>query len=493
AKTALSDLIAATEDKDLAVRIRAVNAIGQMGEKSPAVMTSLLKAVGDQDPMVRIAAVNSIRQLETDPKVIVPLVVKILGDKEQPLYASRMLETLVDQGEKAIPFLVAALDNEEAAYWACLAIEELEATAAETAPKLVELLSGDIPEPLRIQALLAVAKLGDAGTVSEQAVLESMGKSFSPSVQTAAAYASGALGFSKATEQLESTKASEEPLLKLVSLWSLAKLAPENASKQRVAVDHLIAQLRNSDPNIRLAAAKGLESLEYDRDAVRLKLTELVKEADPLVRYNLIDTFASLGERSAEPAGRALENEELRDIAIEVLIRIGPDAKAALPKLLEVLPASTGAFRRQIQVVLGQLGADSASATPELIKSLGQDRETVIGALTTLGLIGSGASAAAPKVMEKMKELDDPGLQVLAAWCVAQTASSDELMKPALAALVKGLEIDDRQLRVEVVNAIAALGAKATTVKPALVSFAKSIQADQELHQLVLGAIDSIE
>ncbi|MEM6473962.1 MAG: signal transduction protein, partial [Planctomycetota bacterium] len=432
--------------------------------------------------------------LESDPKVIVPLVVQILADKEQPLYAGRMLETVVDLGENAVPFLNAALENEEAAFWACLAIEELEETAAATAPHLIELLSKPISDSLRVQALLAVAKLGEVATTAKPIVLKSLSEKSSQPVQIAAAFAAGSLGFDEATRQLEKTRSSDEPLLQLVSLWALAKLAPEDTEKQSVAVNHLIGRLKHHDADIRLAAAKGLASLKYDRSTVQLKLTELVSEADPIVLHNLIDTFANLGEQSAEPAGRALANEKLRDIAIEVLIRIGPDAKAALPKLLEALPSSTGDFRQKIQITLGQLGPDAAPAAVELTKSFGDDRDLLISALTALGLIGEGASSVAPQVLAQMDDIDDPGIKVLAAWCLTQIGSSDQkVLEKAIPVLTKGLEVNDRQLQAEVLLVLRQLGASARSASGSLEKFASSCAGDAELHQLALDAIEAIK
>ncbi len=88
------------------------------------VVEKLILAVGDDDSRVRIAAANSIRELVSDPAVLIPTAIGLM-DKEDPLFASRMIETIVLRGEKAVPFLLAALKNERAAYWACLAIEEM--------------------------------------------------------------------------------------------------------------------------------------------------------------------------------------------------------------------------------------------------------------------------------------------------------------------------------------------------------------------------------
>ncbi len=379
AKAALPALVEALEDKNASVRLYAVVAIGHFGQVSNDVVKKLISAVGDSDSRVRVAAAISIHQLVEDPSVVIPMAVKMM---EEPLFASRVVETIVLRGENAIPFLLEALKNDRAAYWACLAIEEMGETASPTEPALVDLLASGPDDSLKVQALLALAKIGPQSESAKQQVLAALGPNSSDSVLTAAAFAAGVLGFSEAAARLEKTKQSDEPLLHLVSLWALAKLYPEDAARQQAALDHLIEGLGSSDASMRLAAAEGLHGLALDPEIVGPRLIQLLDDADPVVAYNLVEAFASLGEAAAERAGNALSNEKLRNLAVQVLDRLGPKAKLAVPQIVDALAGAEDEYRLQLQAVVRKIGPDAAPATEELVRSLDDaSDETRISAL----------------------------------------------------------------------------------------------------------------
>ena len=133
-----------------------------------------------------------------------PMAVEMM---EEPLFASRMIETIVMRGENAIPFLLKALENKRAAYWACLAIEELGEKASSTVPALVDLLDAGPEDSLKLQALLALAKIGpQAAAPAKKQVLAALGTDSSDSVLTGAAFAAGVLGFGEASARLEQTR-----------------------------------------------------------------------------------------------------------------------------------------------------------------------------------------------------------------------------------------------------------------------------------------------
>ena len=493
AKAALPALIKTLQDTEPSVRQNAVVAIGRLGDGSADVVENLIVAVGDDDSRVRIAAANSIRQLVSDPDVLVPMAVKIL-DQEHPLFASRMIETIVMRGEKATPFLIAALKNERAAYWACLAIEELGETASGTVPSLIDLLASGPDDSLEVQALLALAKIGPQATPAKQQVLAALATASSDSVLTAAAFAAGSLGFVEATPRLEVTRDSEEPLLAMVSLSALAKLHPEDATRLQTAVDHLVTSLGSDDASLRLAAAKGLQSLPLDHEVVGPKLIQLLDDSDPIVAYNLVETFASLGEPAAERAGNALSNEKLRGLAVRVLERLGPKAKLAVPQIVSALSDAEGEFRRQLQDVVGQIGPDAAAATEELAASLDDDSEEIrISALLALGKIGPGAAAASSKVLAMTDRAKDPFERLLAAWAIAKIASSDEqAVAKIVPMLIEGLSFSDDRVQAEAATTLGMLGPAASSAADALDALAANEVAPMELREIAKKAAAAV-
>ena len=80
-------------------------------------------------------------KIHPGPKVTVPLCVKLLEDSD-PGVRMRVLNAIADAGPKAVPGLIYALNNEKAAYWACLVLREIGPAAKDAVPALVEETEG---------------------------------------------------------------------------------------------------------------------------------------------------------------------------------------------------------------------------------------------------------------------------------------------------------------------------------------------------------------
>jgi HEAT repeat protein len=280
----------------------------------------------------------------------------------------------------------------------------------------------------------------------------------------------------------------------MVSLWALAKLHPADSARMQTAVDHLIEGLGSEDPTMRLAAAEGLQALELDPEAVAPKLINLLNDADPVVAHNLVETFASLGESAGARAGKALSNEKLRGLAVQVLERLGPKAKLAVPQIVEALAGADDEFRQQLQSVVGQIGPDAAPATGELARSLEDDsEETRIGALLALGNIGPGAAAAKAKVIALMDATQDPFERILAAWVIAKTAASDQqAVAKIVPVLIKGLTFPDGRIQAESAITLGELGPAASSAAAALDALAAKEIAPMELREIAKEAAAAV-
>ena len=98
-------------------------------------------------------------------------------------------------------------------------------------------------------------------------------------------------------------------------------------------------------------------------------LAAMLKSEDYPIRLEAADTLASM-EQAAEPAIPNLivaiddENVWVSDGAIEALGAIGPDAKAAVPKIIEMLGESYQSSRAQwalIKITGQNFGSDQAA------------------------------------------------------------------------------------------------------------------------------------
>ena len=94
------------------------------------------------------------------PAVMVPLCVKLMEDSD-PGVRMRVLNAISEAGPQAVPGLIAALDNEKAAYWACLVLRDMGPAAKEAVPALAAKLN-DPQLDIRREAILALGAMEEA-------------------------------------------------------------------------------------------------------------------------------------------------------------------------------------------------------------------------------------------------------------------------------------------------------------------------------------------
>ncbi len=493
AATAIPNLLRALGDQDRMVRLHAADAVGKIGERSDEVVKALMQTVGDPDPQIRLVAVESIRELVPNPAELVPLAAELLEQEDQML-ASRAVETIIMRGEEAVPFLTEALKNDQAAYWACLAIEELGETASATAPQLQSLLSTTDDPSLKIQAILALASIGSEGQIAKAEILEALRSDADDSIKAAAVFAAGMLGMSEAQERLEAEQQSENELVAMLSTWALAKLEPADRARMEAAVKELVGGLRSEYATIRLAAVKGIDSLPLPADLAVSKLAESLDEEDPVVAFNVVDALARLGEPAAATAGEALAAPERRELAVQVLQRLGPAATEAVPQIVDALQEASGAFRENLQVALRRIGPDAAPAIDELIRSLEDpDQEVRTSALLALGSIGPSAAAAKGKLLESLDQHNDRFEQIVTAWATANIAPEDERVAEAVVpVLIDGLSFPNRLVQAEAAAALGHLGAGARPALDRLQELADAPDTADDVREHAAQAIEAI-
>ena len=135
-------------------------------------------------------------------------------------------------------------------------------------PELTELLGKTKHSQLLIQALLALASIGPAAQPAESAILPHLQMTTDDTVPVAAAYALGAIGAKDADAPLKKALSKKDPFLHMVASWALAKLHPNDQQLMKEAVDELTKGLADEKPQMRTAAAKGLQMLQAPPEMV---------------------------------------------------------------------------------------------------------------------------------------------------------------------------------------------------------------------------------
>ena len=478
AKDAVPVLITTLQSKNAKVRAYSAHALGEIGPGASDAAIPLIDVITDKEPMVRREARDALRRIDAPDTVVLPNIAKILNAAD-PGDAAAAVMTLSERGEAAVPGLCKALENDEACYWAALALSEIGPKAAGAVPQLAKLLQHKDAE-IRMQALVAMAEIGTAARTQVGAINALLGSDPEDGVRYAAAYALGSIGDkSVGREALNEALDSDDPFLKVAGAWALLKLSQGETPLLRKAVKNVVDGLSSDDAHVRLAAARALSDPSIPEGLVAPAFAKAMAglQADqPEKILPIVDALGSLGPKVVPGCIRSLENKRpLRFYAMQVLIRVGPDAAPAVPALMATLDDSDATLRREALFVLGAIGPGAAAAAEKVAEKLAdEDSDVTHAACYALGNMGPAAQAALPALAKQMSSGDE-FLQIVSVWASLKINPNDaKLKEKAVPYLAKGLSDVREHVRVESAYMLGEIGAPATAAVPAL----KKAQSD---------------
>ena len=450
AAVAVPKLAALLADDRPKIRAYAAYALGRIGKPASATVDRLIELAFDEDAVVRRSALRALRQIDPPQEKAMPLVIKMLeqGDISVIIPA---LQSLAEQGKEAVPRLRAALKHEQAQYWACLVLAEIGPDAVEAVPEIQEVLKAGNPDT-RMEALVALGEIGPGAKSAIPAVVALAENDEFQHVRYAAVYALGKIGGSDAaTESLRKGMRSDDEFLKTISSWALARTNPTDKALVAEAVGLIVNAFQSDDVHVRQAAARAMVEFEVDRELVAPLLVKALEDKDPTVVANAIDALASLGPQALAHIDDALDNKGLRHLAVRLIGRLGREADAAVPGLIDVLGKQTESlddleFTREAHFALSAIGTGAKDAIPTLVKGLSSSDEGVAAsAAYALGKIGAEARAAVPALQraEGSESVIVQAASVFALWQIQPGNPARRIKATSL--LLKGLE-DDRDL-----------------------------------------------
>ena len=120
-------------------------------------------------------------------------------------------------------------------------------------------------------------------------------------------------------------------------------------------------------------------------------------------------------------------------------------------------------FRHRAQLALAAIGPEAKDAVPVLIESLdSNDREVRGSACYALGKIGAAAAEAVPALEKKLQELDGASRTAFV-WALLQIRPGDpQLEAKAVPLLVEALNHEQELVRVEAATALGEIASAAT-------------------------------
>jgi HEAT repeat protein len=467
AKAASLGLIGALGDSETQVRAEAAYALGRLGQPTPEVVHALAGRITDPEAAMRRAVLRALRTLKPDPDIVRPAYVKAL-ESADPNMVAMAIQSVAEQGEAAVDRLKLALQYPESQYWACLALAEIGPKAASATPALFGLLSNPRPEVV-LQALVALAQIGADPAVAAEKVTPLLADE-RLSVQYGAAFCLGKLRAGPAAQQLEALSSSaSDPLLKTICTWAVANIRPDDATATR-ATALLLEALKSPDAKVRSWVATGLGELTGPASADALAgLVAVLTDADSIVAANAAASLATAGSRAVPELLTALADTKRREIALNILSRIGPAASEAASGLAAALTDPDAEYRREVLFTLARIGQGAAPVASLIAERL-QDQEMRVryAACFALGNIGPGAKSAA-SALEAGTKSDDPFLAVASHWALLKVLPGDAAVEAAaIPRLAKALPSLPEMPKLEILWTFGQLGPKASAAREAV-------------------------
>jgi len=198
-----------------------------------------------------------------------------------------------------------------------------------------------------------------------------------------------------------------------------------------------------------------------------------MQDMDSTVATNAALALGRIGSPAASGLVQALKNSNprVRGLALGAIKHLGPDAKDAVPVLIEMVKKTNNESVPAIEA-LGRIGLASSEAVPLLIETLdskkpaGALNPARIQAVVALGRIGPNAAAAVPALTKLVHERDKGGL--VSHHAVEAIGGIGPDAKAAVPALIQILEDEANPARTSAAISLGQIGPKAKDAAPAL-------------------------
>jgi HEAT repeat protein len=258
------------------------------------VVPHLVAALEAPEPRVRAAAARALIDLNPDPEIVRPVLQKAMEDAS-PEALNDILDALASLGEKAVPRLIKALEEEKVRAKAAAIIARIGPPAKEAVPALVKALEDKNPET-RNEVLFALAAIGPDAAEAVPAIRQAL-KDPDAKVCYAACYALGKIGpaAESAKADLAGHLSDDDEFMCMACAWALAQIDPKSPETAAKTVPVLIKALQAPDPPTRLHAAEALELLGPLAADAAPALKKLGDDPDEAVRAAAAQALKAIG------------------------------------------------------------------------------------------------------------------------------------------------------------------------------------------------------
>ncbi|QGJ71165.1 Hypothetical protein PBC10988_28680 [Planctomycetales bacterium 10988] len=317
-----------------------------------------------------------------------------------------------------------------------------ETLSAQTVKELItQLREGDGEEKLE-----AIDELADYGAQAKPAIrpLIRVLNGGDEEAQWRAARTLGSIGpdAEPAIDALAKALKSDSTLVKAQSAFALGRIGKASA---KVAPE-LAEAFTDENALVRRAVLRALTNIRPGPKVMIPLMAQAMQKADPAHIVPILQTLSEFGEEVVPPLTEALKEEgEARYWALIVLADIGPDARAAVPALVEVLKSSEDEqIRLRTLLALAAIGPAAEEAVPAIITSM--EKDTVGNSFCAIYALSEIGTSETVSALKKATEHDDLLTKLLASWALAKLLPEDaEYSKLAAEQMVLALQSEKKE------------------------------------------------
>jgi HEAT repeat protein len=363
---AVPELIKALKNEDAYIRMKAADILGSIGLAAKDSVPALIEALKDKNIFVRSKASKALKRIQSAaedfygrptivyratkdmeeipllPERSIPLLIEDLGhgDKLVRRNAAKALALMGPKAEPALSVLTKALEDYEPAvrYHAASALGHIGPAAQDSKYALMQALQ-DKDHGVRVQAAQALGKIKP----KSQDVVLALIRALSDKdilVRASAMRALQVINPNAALDLIPKLKSEfirnlghEDEGIRFyatLALKELGLLAPE-------ALNPLLETLKDTQASVRQGAAQAL--VRMGPEILPALIRAWRENRDREVRKILADRFVEEGTRAVPALQEFLKSAPrlLRLEVLEIFAQMGPSAKAALPRIIQLL------------------------------------------------------------------------------------------------------------------------------------------------------------